>query len=76
VEVQGQQKRSEAMPTETTTKSGEEEKINKDYKDAEEDSLFSSYLLDFSPFTAHAHHITSLPPAPMYIDTVQYHKNQ
>ena len=63
------------MPTETTTEGGEE-KIDEDYKDAEGDSLFSSYLLDFSPFTAHAHHITSLPLAPMYIDTMQYHRHR
>jgi hypothetical protein len=66
---------AEAMPTETTTEGGKE-KIDEDYKDAEEDSLFSSYPLNFSPFTAHAHHITSLPPAPMYIDTVRYHRNR
>ena len=59
------------MPTVTTTEGGEDE----DYKDAEEDSLFS-YLLDFSPFPAHAHHITSLPLAPMYTDTMQYHRHR
>jgi hypothetical protein len=33
-------------------------------KKIDEDSLFSSYPLDFSPFSAHTRHITSLPPAP------------